>query len=104
MGTNINKIGTGNGTQAQLDSKQAARAKREGRVDTFLRRAAWAILASMNMCGWYLLLGPVDVCSTAGTHMSYLLALSAYYTAAVLLVIGSLAGVLRMLPEDFFDE
>lgn len=104
MGTNNNQIGTGNGTQAQLDSKQSARAKREGRVDTFQRRAAWAILAGMNMCGWYLLLGPVDVCSTAGTHMSYLLALSAYYTAAVLLVVGSLAGVLRMLPEDFFDE
>ena len=98
METNINQIGTGN------DSKQAARAKREGRAETFLRRAAWAILAGMNMCGWYLLLGPVDVCSTAGTHMSYLLALSAYYTAAVLLVVGSLAGVLRMLPEDFFDE
>lgn len=98
MGTNNNQIRTGNG------SKQSARAKREGRVDTFQRRAAWAILAGMNMCGWYLLLGPVDVCSTAGTHMSYLLALSAYYTAAVLLVVGSLAGVLRMLPEDFFDE
>ena len=78
--------------------------KGNGTYTTFQRRAAWAILAGMNMCGWYLLLGPVDVCSTAGTHMSYLMALSAYYTAAVLLVVGSLVGVLRMLPDDFFDE
>ena len=98
MGTNNNQIGTGNG------SKQAARAKREGRADTFLRRAAWAILAGMNLCGWFLLLGPIDVCSTAETRMSYFVAMAAYITAAVLLVVVSLIWAVRLLPEDFFDE
>ena len=98
MGTNNNQIGTGN------DSKQAARAKREGRVDTFQRRAAYVVIAAMNMCGWYLLLGPVDVSSTAETRMSYFLSMAAFITAAVLLVGVSLVWVVRLLPEDFFDE
>ena len=105
MGTNINKIGTGNGTQAQLTSKEQEESiKRAERAETFQHRAAWAILASMNLCGWYLLLGPIDVCSMAETRMSYFVAMAAYITAAVLLVVVSLIWAVRLLPEDFFDE
>lgn len=105
METNINKIGTGNGTQAQLTSKEQKESiKRAERAEKFQRRAAWPILASMNLCGWYLLLGPIDVCSTADTRMSYFVAMAAYITAAVLLVVVSLIWAVRLLPEDFFDE
>ena len=78
--------------------------KGNGTYTTFQRRAAWAILASMNLCGWYLLLGPIDVCSMAETRMSYFVAMAAYITAAVLLVVVSLIWAVRLLPEDFFDE
>ena len=68
------------------------------------RALAWAVVVLANMSGWFLILGPIEIESTAGTSLGHWAALAAYCTAAVLLVVGSLAGVLRMLPEDFFDE
>lgn len=65
---------------------------------------AWLVLGLANMCGWFLILGPVVIDSTAGTSLGHWVALAAYYTAAVLLVVVSTVGAACLLPEDFFDE
>lgn len=72
---------------------------------TRLQRAlAWAVVVLANMCGWFLILGPIEIDSTAGTSLGHYAALGAYCTAAVLLVVASTVGAARLLPEDFFEE
>lgn len=74
------------------------------RTSRFPRTLAWVLVALANLCGWYLLFGPIEVESTAGTSVGYWAALVAYCTAAVLLVVVSTVGAVRLLPEDFFEE
>lgn len=68
------------------------------------RALAWAVVVLANMSGWFLILGPIDIESTAGTSLGHYAALGAYCTAAVLLVVASTVGAARLLPDDFFEE
>lgn len=68
------------------------------------RALAWVVVALANLSGWFLILGPIDIESTAGTSLGHYAALGAYCTAAVLLVVASTVGAARLLPDDFFDE
>lgn len=77
---------------------------RHDRSTRFLRKMAWGVVALANFSGWFLILGPIEIESTAGTSLGHWAALVAYCTAAVLLVVVSTVGAARLLPEDFFEE
>ena len=68
------------------------------------RALAWAVVVLANMSGWFLILGPIEIESTAGNSLGHWAALAAYCTAAVLLVVVSTVGAARLLPDDFFEE
>lgn len=78
--------------------------ERYDRSTRLQRTLAWAVVVLANMCGWFLILGPIEIESTAGTSLGHFAALGAYCTAAVLLVVASTVGAARLLPEDFFEE
>lgn len=62
----------------------------------------WATLVAMNLCGWILVLGPIEpTCKTAEGYIISMIAISA---SAFLLIIVSTIGFCLMLPDDFFDE
>ena len=74
------------------------------RSSRYARRMAWVVVALANLSGWFLILGPIEIESTAGTSLGRWAALAAYCTAAVLLVVVSTVGAVRLLPDDFFEE
>lgn len=78
--------------------------ERYDRSTRLQRVLAWAVVVLANMIGWFLILGPIEIESTAGTSLGHYAALGAYCTAAVLLVVASTVGAARLLPDDFFEE
>lgn len=64
----------------------------------------WAALIAMNLCGWFLILGPIEVSPSCDTFAGQLISMVMLAAAAILLVVVSTAGICFMLPEDFFDE
>lgn len=65
----------------------------------------WAALIAMNVCGWFLILGPIDVSPSCDTWVGQLISMFMLAAAAIMLImVSTVVGICLMLPEDFFDE